>query len=224
MAVPERVITCSDPLQLVASQPPWLLIITCLVGFLVVLKHSFSLLTWIFYTFLQSEKDLIGSYGSWALISGATDGIGKAFARRLASRGLNLILVSRSSDKLRSVSDEIRTEFPDTNIRTVEIDFSGDISEGLRRLKATTEDVVDLGILVNNVGITFPGAMLFHEVEEEVWMKIVRVNLEGTTAITKAVIRGMIARKRGAIVNIGSGAGIVVPSHPLYAIYAATKA
>lgn len=214
-----RVITCcSEPLQ-------WLLltIITCL-GFLVILKHSISLLAWILHTFLRSEKNLIRSYGSWALITGATDGIGKAFARGLARRGLNLVLVSRSSGKLRTVSDEIRAEFPGSDVRTVEMDFSGDISGGIRRLKEAIEDIVDLGILVNNVGITYPEARFFHEVEEEVWMKIVRVNLEGTTAVTKAVMRGMVERRRGAIVNIGSGAGIVVPSHPLYAIYGATKA
>lgn len=213
-----RVLTCSDSFQ-------WLLLaITTCLGFRIVLKQSFSLLRWIYHTFLRSEKDLIGSYGAWALVTGATDGIGKAFAYGLARRGLNLILVSRSSHKLRTVSDLIRADFPNCDVRTVEIDFSGDTDGGISRLKAAIKDVEDLGILVNNVGITYPEAMFFHEVEEEVWMRIVKVNVVGTTAVTAAVVDGMIKRRRGAIVNIGSGAGIVVPSHPLYAIYAATKA
>ncbi|KAL3501073.1 hypothetical protein ACH5RR_035522 [Cinchona calisaya] len=83
---------------------------------------------------------------------------------------------------------------------------------------------LDIGVLINNVGVTYPGARFFHEVDEEVWMNVVRVNLEGTTLVTKAVLPGMITKKRGAIVNIGSAAAIVIPSHPLYAIYAATKA
>jgi 17beta-estradiol 17-dehydrogenase / very-long-chain 3-oxoacyl-CoA reductase len=66
--------------------------------------------------------------------------------------------------------------------------------------------------------------MYFHEVKEELWMKIVRVNIESTTRITKAVLGGMLERKKGTIVNIGSGAAVVVPSHPLFTIYAATKA
>ncbi|GFY91486.1 beta-ketoacyl reductase 2 [Actinidia rufa] len=66
--------------------------------------------------------------------------------------------------------------------------------------------------------------MFFDEVEEEVWRRVVRVNLEGTTRVTRAVLPGIIERRRGAIVSIGSGAASVVPSHPLYAIYAATKA
>lgn len=83
---------------------------------------------------------------------------------------------------------------------------------------------LDIGVLINNVGVTYPAARYFHEVDEKVWTNIVRVNLEGTTRVTMAVVPGMLQRKRGAIVNIGSGAAIVVPSHPLYTIYAATKA
>ena len=81
-----------------------------------------------------------------------------------------------------------------------------------------------MGVLVNNVGITYKEAAYFHEMEEEMWMRIVRVNVAATTAVTAAVVEGMVRRRRGVIVNIGSGAGIVVPSHPLYAIYGATKA
>ncbi|KAJ6355964.1 hypothetical protein OIU78_004148 [Salix suchowensis] len=55
-------------------------------------------------------------------------------------------------------------------------------------------------------------------------MEIVRVNVEGTSRVTRAVLPGMIRRRRGAIVNIGSGASTVMPSHPLFTIYAATKA
>jgi 17beta-estradiol 17-dehydrogenase / very-long-chain 3-oxoacyl-CoA reductase len=83
---------------------------------------------------------------------------------------------------------------------------------------------LNVGLLINNVGITYPAARFFHEVDEKVWMDIVRVNLEGTSRVTRAVLPGMIQRKRGAIVNIGSGASSVMPSHPLFTIYAATKA
>ncbi|OVA20518.1 Short-chain dehydrogenase/reductase SDR [Macleaya cordata] len=83
---------------------------------------------------------------------------------------------------------------------------------------------VDVGVLINNVGVTYPSARFFHEVDEEVWMNLIKVNLEGTTRVTMAVLPGMLKKKKGAIVNIGSGAGIVAPSHPLFAIYAASKA
>ncbi|MED6119337.1 Very-long-chain 3-oxoacyl-CoA reductase-like protein [Stylosanthes scabra] len=194
-----------------------------LTGFLVTLKYLISLSKWIFATFLRSEIDLIRTYGSWAMVTGATDGIGKAMAHRLAHRGLNIILVSRSSQRLETVAAELQAQHPHIVVKAIQMDFSGDTAEGLRRIAAATQEL-DVGILINNVGITYPGAMFFDKVEEKVWRKIVRVNVEGTTRVTRAVVVGMMERRRGAIVNIGSGASVVIPSHPLYSIYAASKA
>ncbi|KAM3202747.1 hypothetical protein P3L10_030372 [Capsicum annuum] len=87
-----------------------------------------------------------------------------------------------------------------------------------------TIEGLDIGVLINNVGVTYPGAMFFHEVDENIWKNVVKINLEGTNLVTMAVLPGMIRRRKGVIVNMGSGASIVVPSHPLYSIYAATKA
>lgn len=194
-----------------------------LLGLTLTFNYFITLTTWIVNTCLRSNKHLIKTYGSWALITGATDGIGKALAYQLAQKSLNLILVSRNSKKLETVKNEIMTKHPHIHIKTITIDFSGDLTEGLREIEVLAREL-DLGILINNVGITYPKAMFFHEVKEEMWMKIVSVNIESTTRITKAVLGGMIVRKKGAIVNIGSGAAVVVPSHPLFTIYAATKA
>ncbi|KAI3795120.1 hypothetical protein L1987_37765 [Smallanthus sonchifolius] len=205
-------------------QPSWLLFFS-LLGFVSFFKLIFTFFKWVFITFFRPPKNL-KNYGSWALVTGATDGIGKAFAFQLAQKGLDLILVSRNLSKLNEVSDEILSVHPTTNIKIFAVDFSGDdVMAGVRGMqKVILDENLDVGILVNNVGVTYPVASFFHEVEEEVWMKVLKVNVEGTSLVTKAVIEGMIERKRGAIVNIGSGAAIVVPSHPLYAIYAATKA
>ncbi|KAH9708478.1 Very-long-chain 3-oxoacyl-CoA reductase-like protein [Citrus sinensis] len=207
------------------QQQPWLVVLpVSALGFIILLKHSMSLLKCIYITFLRQPKNL-KSYGSWALITGATDGIGKAFAHQLAQHGLNLILVSRNHNKLEKISNEIQAENPNTQINIVEYDFSCDVvSAGNIKAIEMAIDGLEVGVLINNVGITYPKAMFFHEVDEKEWMDIVRVNLEGTTRVTKAVLTGMMRRKKGAIVNIGSGAAIVVPSHPLFAIYAATKA
>ncbi|XP_028116984.1 very-long-chain 3-oxoacyl-CoA reductase-like protein At1g24470 [Camellia sinensis] len=212
----------STCIQHLKSQPLWILILSSL-GLLSIYKHTFSLLKLVFITFLRPPKNLKENYGSCALITGSTDGIGKAFAFQLAQKGLNLILVSRNSQKLRLVSSEIQAQYPHTKIKVVVLDFSGDITAGIRVVEEAVEGV-EVGVLVNNVGVSYPTARFFHEVEEDVWRRVVRVNLEGTTRVTRAVLKGMIERKRGAIVNVGSGAAIVVPSHPLYAVYAATKA
>lgn len=209
-------------LLLLSTQPIWLLLLS-LLGFFTILQHFTSVIGWVYRAFLRPSKDL-RYYGSWGIVTGATDGIGKSFAYQLARAGLNLILVSRSSTKLKAVSKDIQSEFPDTKIKIIELDFAeDDIGAGIAEIKEVIEDL-DVGILINNVGITYPNASFFHGVDEKVWMNLVKVNVKGTTWVTKAVLPKMIKKNRGAIVNIGSGAAVIVPSHPLYAIYAATKA
>ncbi|XAR64451.1 Very-long-chain 3-oxoacyl-CoA reductase [Bertholletia excelsa] len=204
------------------SQPTWILFLSSL-GLLSVLKLTFSLIKWVFILLLRPPRNLKAQYGPWAVVTGATDGIGKAFAVELAKTGLNLILTSRSADKLESLSRDIQTRYPNTQIRVVAVDFSDDIAI-VESSAAAAAEGVEVGVVVNNVGVTYTAARYFDEVEEEVWRRVVRVNLEGTTRVTRALLPGMVKRRRGAIVNIGSGAGIVVPSHPLFAVYAATKA
>jgi len=157
------------------------------------------------------------------VITGPTDGIGKAFAFQLARKGLNLVLVGRNPDKLKDVSDSIRTKYGNTQVKNVVVDFAGDLDEGVGRIKEAIEGL-DVGVLINNVGVSYPYARYFHEVDEQLLNNLIKVNVEGTTKVTHAVLPVMIKKKKGAIVNIGSGAAIVIPSDPLYAVYAATKA
>ena len=203
------------------SQPTWLLLLTSL-GLLSFLKLSFSLLRWAYVTFLRPGKNL-KKYGSWALITGATDGIGKSFAFQFARKGLNLVLVGRNPQKLNEVSASIKSKYSSVCIETVVMDFAADLAEGVERIKEKIKGL-DVGILVNNAGVSYPYARYFHEVDDELLRNLIKVNVEGVTRVTHAVIPGMLERKRGAIVNIGSGAAIVIPSDPLYAVYAATKA
>ncbi|KAL4568279.1 hypothetical protein LXL04_023888 [Taraxacum kok-saghyz] len=209
-------------IQNLKSEPLWLLLLLAIV-FLSVLKSSLLTLYWVFVHFLRPSKDLKKVYGSWALVTGPTDGIGKAFAFQLASKGLNLVLVGRNIDKLNDVSYCIGAKFEQTRIKIVVVDFCGDLAHGIERIKEAIDDL-DVGILINNVGVSYPYARYFHEVDDKLMSDVIKVNVEGTTKVTHVVLSGMIKRKRGAIVNIGSGAAVVIPSDPLYALYAATKA
>ncbi|KAI4368461.1 hypothetical protein MLD38_017017 [Melastoma candidum] len=203
------------------SQPLWVVLLFS-IGSLTLLKFSFLLLYWVYVNFLRPAKNL-RKYGSWAVVTGCTDGIGKAFAFQFARKGLNLVLVGRNPGKLKEVSDSITAKFGKVEIRTVVVDFSGDLDSGVGKIREAI-DGFDVGVLVNNVGVSYPYARFFHEVDEELLRNLIRVNVEGTTKVTQAVLPGMLKRKKGAIVNIGSGAAIVIPSDPLYAVYAATKA
>lgn len=73
-------------------------------------------------------------------------------------------------------------------------------------------------------GFSYNYAKFFHEIDDEMLNNLIKVNVEGMTKVTKVVLEGIIVRKKGAIVNIGSGAAVVIPSDPPYAVYAATKA
>ncbi|KAG0489283.1 hypothetical protein HPP92_008094 [Vanilla planifolia] len=146
------------------EQPAWILALST-VGFLSILKASVGTLLWLYVSFIRPGRNIAG-YGSWAVVTGATDGIGRSIAFQLAGRGLGLVLVGRSPDKLRDVSAAIRDENPKARIETVLIDFAGDLVEGIARLKEAIKGM-DVGILVNNAGMSYPYAKYFHEVDAE---------------------------------------------------------
>ncbi|CAN7039951.1 hypothetical protein IGI04_005975 [Brassica rapa subsp. trilocularis] len=202
------------------SQPTWLLVLFAL-GSISILKFTLTLLTSLYIYFLRPGKNL-RRYGSWAIITGPTDGIGKAFAFQLAQKGLHLVLVARNPDKLKAVSDSIQAKHSTTQIKTVLMDFSGDIDAGVRRIKEAIEGL-EVGILINNAGVSYPYAKYFHEVDEELLGNLIKINVEGTTKVTQAVLVNMLKRKRGAIVNMGSGAAALIPSYPFYSVYAGAK-
>lgn len=208
-------------LTMLTTQPAWFLALFAM-GCLSLVRHMILICDWLYIHFLRPGKNL-KKYGSWALVTGPTDGIGKGFSFELAKRGLNLVLVGRNPDKLKDVSDSIKAKCPQTQIKSVVVDFSGDLDEGVQRIKETIEGL-DVGLLINNVGISYPYARFFHEVDEDLLKDLIKINVEGTTKVTQAVLPGMLKRKKGAIVNIGSGAAIIIPSDPLYSVYAASKA
>eukprot|EP01037_Dinobryon_pediforme_P018664 gene18664-18962_t len=89
-------------------------------------------------------------------------------------------------------------------------------------LTSETINGVDVGVLVNNVGISYPYTQYFHELDDERVQQLMTLNVDSTTWMTRLVLPGMVERKRGAIVNIGSAAG--VSTSPLLAQYGAAKA
>lgn len=208
-------------LKTIKTQPLWLNFIF-FIGFISFSKSLTQILKWVYVNFIRKSKDL-KKYGSWALVTGSTDGIGKAFAFELAKKGLNLVLVGRNPEKLSNVASEIRLKCVGIEIKEVVFDFCGDLSYGISMIKEVIEGL-DVGILINNAGVSYPYARFFHEVDDELLTSLIKVNVEGTTKVTQVVLPGMVTRKKGAVVNIGSGAAIVIPSDPLYTVYAATKA
>ncbi|XP_040380861.1 very-long-chain 3-oxoacyl-CoA reductase 1-like [Oryza brachyantha] len=175
---------------------------------------------------LRRPKDLRRRYGEWAVVTGPTSGIGRAMALELAARGLDVVLVGRDRAKLREVADAV-TRSHGVRTKTVVFDFSlVSTVQGEKAMAALREAVeeVDVGVLVNNAGVVKPGAMFLHEADVEAWVRMIRVNDLALTKVTAAVLPGMVERRRGAVVNIGSASSSVLPSFPLYSVYVGTKA
>ncbi|OAY67804.1 very-long-chain 3-oxoacyl-CoA reductase 1-like [Ananas comosus] len=211
-------------LEVLRSQPAWAVGLAA-VGLLTLLRVGFVVARWVYVCFLRPAKPLRRRYGAWAVVTGASDGIGRAFAFRLAAGGLSLVLVGRNPDKLRDVAAAVRSRSPKVEVVEVVADFAApDLAdEGVRRLERAVAGL-DVGLLVNSAGVSYPYARYFHEVDDHLLRTLINVNVDAVTRVTRALLPAMLQRKRGAIVNIGSGAAIVIPSDPLYAVYAATKA
>ncbi|KAE9528665.1 hypothetical protein AGLY_012240 [Aphis glycines] len=167
---------------------------------------------------MPDRTPLSVKYGKWAVVTGSTDGIGKEYAKELAKRGLNIVLISRSIDKLNKISSEIEQEF-NVEVKVIQADFS----KGQIVFDHITKELenIEIGILINNVGMQYLYPMYITEVPESTVWDLVNVNVGATTHMTKVVLPGMQKRKRGAIVNVSSSAEL--QPMPLLAVYAATK-
>ncbi|XP_050717313.1 inactive hydroxysteroid dehydrogenase-like protein 1 [Eriocheir sinensis] len=165
------------------------------------------------------RKRLVEDYGKWAVVTGSTDGIGKEYAKELAKRGMNVVLISRSMDKLQKVSTEIAQEFG-VETEVVQADFmhGRPIYEDIAKHLQDKE----IGILVNNVGVMLSHPMEFELAsEKDIWSHV-NVNVASVPAMSKLVLPGMLSRGKGAVVNVASIAGF--HPIPLMGIYAASKA
>ncbi|XP_043502999.1 hydroxysteroid dehydrogenase-like protein 1 [Polistes fuscatus] len=163
--------------------------------------------------------DFRTKFGEWAVVTGSTDGIGKAYAKELAMRHINLILISRSLEKLKETKSELLNINPNIEVKIIEADFSKGkpIFEKIR-----TQLNEPIGILVNNVGKMYKYPMYLDEVPEDELWELMTINVGATTMMTRLIIEQMKQRRKGAIINISSGS-----EHqplPLMTVYAATKA
>uniref|UniRef100_A0A8B9RS53 Hydroxysteroid dehydrogenase like 1 n=1 Tax=Accipiter nisus TaxID=211598 RepID=A0A8B9RS53_9AVES len=167
---------------------------------------------------LGGEIDLVKQYGKWAVVTGSTDGIGKAYAEELAKRRVNIILIGRNKGKLEAVSRSISETYK------VETDFIvADFSKGREPYAAIKKALKDreIGILVNNVGMFYPYPDYFTNVSEDVLWDMININIASASMMTHIVLPGMVEKKKGAIVNVSS-ASCCQPT-PMLTIYGASK-
>lgn len=155
-------------------------------------------------------------YGPWALVAGASEGIGASFARQIAQAGVNLVLLARRVELLERLAEEIRNT-SGVEVRTVSADLSTD--DLLARLAPATEDL-DIGLLVYNAGAVH-GAARFHDRDVDAALDLVRLNCVGPVLLCHHFGRRMLERGRGGIIMLSSMSA--VSGSALTATYAATK-
>lgn len=173
--------------------------------------------------FLRDGKNL-KKCGEWAVVTGATDGIGKAYAAELAKKGLNVLLVSRTEEKLKDVQKELEEKYKSVKIDHLPIDYSSFDEKAREKVKHKVS-ALDVGVLINNVGVSYPFTKYFHELKDQEVADLVEINVNSTVWMTRIVLgddsQGMIKRRRGAIVNTSSAAGRM--TSPLLAEYSGAK-
>lgn len=193
-----------------------------IVGAAYLAKVALSLLAYVYNLFLKPGASLskFKAAKDWAVVTGATDGIGKAYAMALAKKGLNVLIVSRTQDKLEAVRQEILDKHPGIEVRTHRTDFTALDNAALEALTKVMSSL-QVGVLVNNVAVNVEMPTYFDEVELAKVRDIITCNTLGTALLTHAVLPQMKERKRGVIINLSSLGG-TLPSAMLQP-YGATK-
>ena len=192
------------------------LVISVLAFFRIICFSWYFIRTYIL-TRLGFRKNLM-EYGKWAVITGATDGIGKEYARQLAEEGLNIVLISRTKEKLEAVASEIRNK---SKVETLTIVYDFTDIEGFDALNEILNGL-DIGLLINNVGMAYGGPLkMLHQCDINKISDIMKVNTFSVLHMTHFIQKGMMKRKRGAIVHISSGS--IFLKAPGLNVYPATK-
>ncbi len=180
----------------------------------------FSLIAWGFWNardhFESPAKSLRERYGEWALVTGASAGIGAEFARALAAEGLSLVLTARREERLRDLADELEKKF-NVSTRTIAVDLAD--AEGPERLAEAVRDI-EIGVLVANTGVGYAGRVDKQETER--LQQLLALNCHAPMVRANRLTPAMVERKRGAVIITGSAAGR--QPIPYHAAYSASKA
>src|SRR5205085_11114919 len=137
------------------------------------------------------------------LITGASSGIGEAFARKLAAQGENVLLVARSEDKLASVCNELGRAGGNVNAQYVALDLT-ETDAAAKLFAETTRRGLEVEMLINNAGFGSMGDFTAQELERELTM--IDLNVKSLVALTYYFIKPMRERRRGTIINVASTA------------------
>lgn len=161
------------------------------------------------------QSSFVKQYGPWALITGASSGIGREFALQLADLGLNTVLLARRKDKLAQLAHTIESRHA-VKTKVLAVDLVE--PEATKIIAEATQDI-SIGLLVNNAGAGFPGAFVKQPIERR--SHVVKLNVLAPMELTHVFVERMMKQKRGGVLFVSSIAAHM--GAPYLANYAATK-
>ena len=162
--------------------------------------------------------DSLKRYGTTALVTGASSGIGKSYARAIAKDGLNLVLVARRKNLLDELAAELKAEYG-IQVHTIAQDLT-EMSAAEKVYDNVQQAGLEIDLLVNNAGFGTHG--IFGELDLQRELDMINLSCRLPVALTHKFIGGMRQRNRGAIVFLASMAGTM--PIPFMSTYSATKA
>lgn len=142
-----------------------------------------------------------------ALVTGATAGLGRAFAGRLAEAGWDLVLVARDEQRLEQAAKELRRYAVDVDVLPADLNDDNDLGAVERRLG---DDAEPVDMLVNNAGFAIKRDFLASTVEDE--DRLLRVLVRAVLRLTHVAVHAMVRRRQGVVINVSSMAGFVPQS------------
>jgi short-subunit dehydrogenase len=161
------------------------------------------------------SSDYVNDFGPWALIAGASEGLGEAFAREIASKGINVALIARRQALMEKICDSISNEFQ-VETRSIKLDLA--TSDMLEKVQEATKDL-KIGLVIYNAALSPIG--LFYNFDLSTHAKVIDVNVKGPMLFAHHFGQQMMKRGKGGIVLLSSLAGL--QGDPYHAHYSATR-
>lgn len=155
--------------------------------------------------------------GKTAFITGASQGIGREIARRMAAQGARVIVAARSVDKLEALAEEIREAGGEASAVALDLSRPADVPQ---QLECLGDDRNEVDVVVNNAGITRDVIVARMKIEQ--WQEVIDTNLGSCFAVTRVFLRGMVRKRWGRVLFVSSVVGLM--GNNGQANYAAAKA
>ena len=161
-------------------------------------------------------KNFKEKYGPWAIVTGASAGIGLEFANQLAELGLNLVLVARRKDRLQEISGRLTAEH---KVKVVAVQADLEKENFLKEIQKSASKL-EIGLLINNAGYALTGEFLSHTIETE--LGLLNLNCRAPLVLAHSYAGKMVKRGKGGMIFVSSIAAFL--PMPLWTNYSASKA